>query len=88
MKPNIDRITSPFISKYEKALIIGKRAQQISKNSPIYVDVTVDELKRCTALDIAEMEFEMERIPLMIRRYLPDKSFEEWKVSELKKHGW
>lgn len=33
------RITNPYISKYEKASIIGKRADQISKNSPIYVEI-------------------------------------------------
>lgn len=36
-EPNTERITSPFMTKYEKARIIGVRAVQISKNAPIYV---------------------------------------------------
>ena len=32
-----DRITPKFMTKYERARIIGTRALQISKNSPIYV---------------------------------------------------
>ena len=35
--PNIERITSPYLTKYEKAFILGKRASMIEKNSPIYV---------------------------------------------------
>ena len=36
MEPNKQRITSPFLTKYEKARIIGVRAVQISKNAPLY----------------------------------------------------
>ena len=50
IKPNIERITSPLISKYEKAMVIGKRASQIGKNSPIYVSLSEDEMKRFGAL--------------------------------------
>ena len=37
---NEERITPPYLSKYEKASVLGKRAMQISKNSPIYVYLT------------------------------------------------
>jgi DNA-directed RNA polymerase I, II, and III subunit RPABC2 len=40
------------------------------------------------ALEIAEREYENGKIPMIIRRYLPDKSFEDWKIKELKKHSW
>ena len=33
---NEERITPPYLSKYEKAAVLGKRAMRISKNSPIY----------------------------------------------------
>ena len=38
-KSNKDRITPKFMTKYERARIIGTRALQISKNSPVYVDL-------------------------------------------------
>lgn len=69
-------------------MVIGKRAQQIGKNSPIYVALSEDEAKRMNALEIAEREYENETIPMIIRRYLPDKSFEDWKIKELKRHAW
>jgi DNA-directed RNA polymerase I, II, and III subunit RPABC2 len=36
-EPNVLRITSPFMTKFEKAKIIGVRAVQISKNAPLYL---------------------------------------------------
>ena len=33
-----ERITSPFMTKYERARILGARALQISKNAPLMVD--------------------------------------------------
>ena len=38
-EPNPDRITTPFLTKYEKARVIGVRAVQISKNAPIYYNI-------------------------------------------------
>lgn len=36
--PNEVRITPPFLTKYEKARVIGVRATQIAKNSPLYLN--------------------------------------------------
>ena len=36
--PNKKTITPPFLTKYEKARVIGVRATQISKNSPLYLN--------------------------------------------------
>lgn len=38
-KKRKDRITPKFMTKYERARIIGTRALQISKNSPVYVEL-------------------------------------------------
>lgn len=37
-------------------------------------------------LKIAQMELTEQKIPLIIRRYLPDGSYEDWPVNELKRH--
>lgn len=73
------------MSKYEKAMIIGKRAKQISQNSPLYIEISAEELKNVTALDLAELELEHNRIPFIIRRFMPDRTFEDWKLCELKR---
>lgn len=77
---NKDRVTTRFLTKYEKARIIGARALQISKNAPIMVDVEPGEWD---PLKIAEKELVERKIPFIIRRYLPDGSYEDWRVEEL-----
>ena len=74
-----DRIAPPFLTKYERARILGARALQISKNAPLCVeaDGETDPYK------IAEKELQERKIPFVIRRYLPDGSFEDWKLTEL-----
>ena len=52
-KPNPERITSPFMTKYEKARIIGVRAVQISKNSPLYLTADSNSLMNWDPLTIA-----------------------------------
>lgn len=83
-KPNEVRITSPFITKYEKARVIGVRAVQISKNSPLYLNNENIANMNWDPLTIAEKELSENKIPFLIRRYLPDGSYEDWKLAELK----
>ena len=75
------RTTTPFLTKYEKARVIGARALQISKNAPILVDINQDETD---PILIAEKELRERKIPFIIRRFLPDGSYEDWAVKELK----
>jgi DNA-directed RNA polymerase I, II, and III subunit RPABC2 len=83
-QPNQRRITSPFMTKFEKAKIIGVRAVQISKNAPLYLNSDNIANMNWDPITIAEKELAEKRIPFIIRRYLPDGSFEDWKLSELK----
>ena len=78
--PNEERTTPAFMTKYEKARIIGTRALQISKNAPILVDLGKDDID---PILIAEKELAEKKIPFVIRRYLPDGSYEDWKTCEL-----
>ena len=74
-----DRIAPPFMTKYERARILGARALQISKNAPLCVDAEGE----TDPYKIAEKELQERKIPFLIRRYLPDGSFEDWSISEL-----
>ena len=80
MDKNTQRRTIPFLTKYEKARIIGKRAMQISKGSPPLVEI--GELE--SPIDIAKKELMERKIPFIIRRPLPDGSYEDWRVDELR----
>ncbi len=73
------RRTSPYLTKYERARIIGTRALQISMNAPVMVDTE----GMIDPMEIAEKELNAKLVPFIIRRYLPDGSYEDWKVSEL-----
>ncbi|KAF8078843.1 subunit common to RNA polymerase I [Lyophyllum atratum] len=78
-QPNKVRVTTPYLTKYERARILGTRALQISMNAPVLVPLDGE----TDALQIAIKELSQRKIPLVIRRYLPDGSFEDWSVSEL-----
>ncbi|WVQ84517.1 hypothetical protein IAT38_006671 [Cryptococcus sp. DSM 104549] len=78
-KPNEVRVTTPYMTKYERARVLGTRALQISMNAPVLIPVEGDS----DPLEIALKELAAKKIPLVIRRYLPDNSFEDWKVEEL-----
>ncbi|GHJ83875.1 hypothetical protein NliqN6_0277 [Naganishia liquefaciens] len=78
-KSNELRVTTPYLTKYERARILGTRALQISMNAPVLVPLEGE----TDPLEIATKELKAKKIPLVVRRYLPDGSFEDWKVSEL-----
>ena len=80
MDKNTQRRTIPFLTKYEKARIIGKRAMQISKGSPPLVEIGDLE----SPIDIAKKELMERKIPFIIRRPLPDGSYVDWRVDELR----
>ena len=77
--PKNERITTPFMTKYERARILGTRALQISMNAPVLVDIEGE----TDPLQIAMKELSAKKIPLVVRRYLPDGSYEDWSVEEL-----
>lgn len=74
-----ERITTKYMTKYERARVLGTRALQISMNAPVMVDIggETDPLK------IAMKELRERKIPMIIRRYLPDNSYEDWPLDDL-----
>lgn len=73
------RITTPFMTKYERARVLGTRALQISMCAPIMVELEGE----TDPLQIAMKELKAKKIPIIIRRYLPDNSYEDWSIDEL-----
>ena len=72
--------TFPYLTKFERAKILGQRAKQINNGSPIFVKVTPNIIEGHT---IALMELQQKKIPFIIKRPLPNGSNEYWKVSDL-----
>ncbi|CAI7678309.1 DNA-directed RNA polymerase I II and III subunit [Penicillium manginii] len=77
--PNDQRTTTPYLTKYERARVLGTRALQISMNAPVLVDLEGE----TDPLQIAMKELNQKKIPLIIRRYLPDGKYEDWTCEEL-----
>jgi len=77
--PENERSTTPYMTKYERARILGTRALQISMNAPVLVDLEGE----TDPLQIAIKELREKKIPLIVRRYLPDGHYEDWTCEEL-----
>lgn len=73
------RITTPYMTKYERARVLGTRALQIAMCAPVMVELEGE----TDPLIIAMKELKARKIPMIIRRYLPDGSFEDWGIDEL-----
>jgi DNA-directed RNA polymerase I, II, and III subunit RPABC2 len=72
--------TLPFITKYEKAKILGERAKQLNAGAEAFVEVG-DEI--VDGYLIAMAEFEQKKIPMIVRRPLPNGGSEFWRLADL-----
>ena len=72
--------TIPIMTKYEKAKIIGIRAQQINSGSEPFIQVDNNMID---GLTIANDELLQKKIPFIIRRPLPNGSSEYWNINDL-----
>ena len=72
--------TYPFLTNFERTKIIGLRANQISKGSVPFIAVPphITDVR-----DIARLELEQKRLPYLIKRPLPDGTFEYWRLADL-----
>lgn len=79
-KPDPTHTTYPFLTLYEKTKIVGLRANQLSQGARPYVSVP----KHITDVrDIARLELEQKRLPYIIKRPLPNGTFEYWRLADL-----
>lgn len=75
-----DRKTEPYMTKYEWTRLIGDRAKMIDNNEPS----TLEDLHGETnSMKIARMEILARKLPMIVRRKMPDQSVEIWRADEL-----
>ena len=72
--------TIPYLTKYERARILGQRAKQINMGMPAFIKVPENVIDGYL---VAEMELTQKRIPFIIKRPIPGGGCEYWKVSDL-----
>lgn len=78
---NVKKKTVPFLNKFEKARLLGVRIQQLSAGAQPKISTEGFE----TIQDIVEEELKQRKIPLIIKRNLPNGDSEEWKLEEFEK---
>jgi len=72
--------SQPFLTQYEKTRILGFRTNQLAQGAIPYVAVP-DHIQN--VLDIAKMELEQRRLPFIVKRPMPDGTFEYWRLCDL-----
>ena len=72
--------TIPYLTKYEKARILGQRAKQLETGSKPYVRVPENIVDGYV---IAELELKEKKIPFIIKRPIPGGAFEYWNLKDL-----
>jgi DNA-directed RNA polymerase subunit K/omega len=72
--------TVPFLTKYEKARVLGQRSKQIETGAKPFIEVPPNVIDGYV---IAEMELKQKKIPFIIKRPLPGGAFEYWNLRDL-----
>ena len=73
--------TVPFLNKFEKARLLGVRIQQLSAGAEPKINTS----ELLNIVEIAQEELRQRKIPLIIKRNLPNGDSEEWKLEEFEK---
>jgi DNA-directed RNA polymerase subunit K/omega len=76
---NENRTTDPQMTHYEKIRLLGIRTKQIAMGAKVMVKYDGN----MGAMELAKYELINKTTPLIIKRSLPNNTFELWKVSEL-----
>lgn len=74
-----NRTTDPQMTHYEKIRLLGIRTKQIAMGAKVMVKYDGN----MGAMELAKYELNNKTTPLIIKRPLPDNTYELWKVAEL-----
>jgi DNA-directed RNA polymerase I, II, and III subunit RPABC2 len=77
---NKPKKTIPFLTKFEKARIMGVRLQQLAYGAK--PRVSIEGLN--SIQEIVQQELIQRKIPFIIRRTLPNNNYEDWRMEEFK----
>jgi len=83
----IDKLhrTLPYLTKYERARVLGQRAKQINSGAKSFVKIPENVIDGYL---IAELELSQKRVPFIIRRPIPGGACEYWKLRDLEIIGF
>ena len=70
----------PFLSIFEHTKILGMRTNQLAQGARPYIQVPEH---ITNVIDIARLELEQRRLPIIIKRYMPDGTYEKFRLSDM-----
>lgn len=79
--PDNERTTMNVLNKFERVRMVSTRAEQIARGSAPTIDIS--HIKDIRPEIIAEEELRQGKIPLILRRYVGNKKYEEWNIKDL-----
>jgi len=77
---DVNHRTYPFLTQYERTKCISFRASQINNGAKPYILVSEGVTD---SYEIAKAELEAKRLPFIMKRPLPDGSYEVWRLRDL-----
>ena len=77
---DLNHMSPPFLTVYERTKILGTRTNQLAEGARPFVTVPEHMIN---PLDIAKLELEQRRLPFIVKRPMPDGTFEFWRLSDL-----
>jgi DNA-directed RNA polymerases I, II, and III subunit RPABC2 len=72
--------TYPFLTLYERTKVLSLRASQLAHGAPPFIEVPEF---LTDVYDIAKAELEAKRLPYIMKRPLPDGTYEYWRLADL-----
>jgi DNA-directed RNA polymerase subunit K/omega len=79
--------TTPIITKYEFAKILGQRMEQLARGAPSLIDASKinfgSKVNHEKFREIAENEIKQRVLPFMIQRNLPNGNVEYWRLVDM-----
>lgn len=73
----------PYLTPYEKAKIIGFRANQLAQGARLLISLGSDQEHVTDVLQLARLELEQRKLPFILKRPMPDGTFEYWRLQDL-----
>lgn len=77
-----DRISRPYITKYERVRILSDRAKQLETGAQS--TIKIENIKDLNVKEIAKLELSHNKIPFFIERKMPNGKIEQWTLDEFK----
>jgi len=70
----------PFLSVFEHTKILGMRTNQLAQGARPYI-VVPEHITN--VIDIAKLELEQRRLPIIVKRHMPDGTYEKFRLSDM-----